>query len=76
MQKLHTIICKKPNVLLQSWRVLELGWLKATESPKGGISVKRQMLAAGVALAATTLNADIIAPDDVVSNEYGDVANP
>jgi sulfur-oxidizing protein SoxX len=48
---------------------------KGKKTPEGGISVKRHlMLAAGVALAATTLNADIIAPDAVVSNEYGDVA--
>jgi hypothetical protein len=37
--------------------------------------VKRQMLlAAAFALAATTLNADVILPDDVATNEYGDVA--
>jgi sulfur-oxidizing protein SoxX len=37
--------------------------------------VKRQLiLAASIAVAATTLNADVIAPDDVVANEYGDVA--
>jgi sulfur-oxidizing protein SoxX len=36
--------------------------------------VKRQMLlAATFALAATTLNADVILPDDVATNEYGDV---
>lgn len=32
------------------------------------------MLAAGFALAATTLHADVILPDDVTTNEYGDVA--
>jgi sulfur-oxidizing protein SoxX len=32
------------------------------------------MLAAGFALAATTLHADVILPDDVVTNEYGDIA--
>jgi sulfur-oxidizing protein SoxX len=31
------------------------------------------LLAAGFALAATSLQADIIAPGDVVANEYGDV---
>jgi sulfur-oxidizing protein SoxX len=37
--------------------------------------VKRQLLlAASIAVAATTLNADVIVPDDVVTNEYGDVA--
>lgn len=37
--------------------------------------MKRQMLlAAGIALAATSAQADIIAPDDVVMNEYGEVA--
>jgi len=37
--------------------------------------VKRQLLlAASIALAATTLNADVIAPDGVVANEYGDIA--
>jgi L-cysteine S-thiosulfotransferase len=37
--------------------------------------MKRQtVLAAGIALAATTLHADVILPDDVVTNEYGDVA--
>lgn len=36
--------------------------------------MKRQLLmAASIALAATTLNADVIAPDGVVANEYGDV---
>jgi sulfur-oxidizing protein SoxX len=47
----------------------------ATESPKGGKFVKRHMLlAAGIVLAATTLHADVILPDDVATNEYGDVA--
>ena len=37
--------------------------------------MKRQLLlAASMLLAATTLNADVILPDDVVTNEYGDVA--
>jgi sulfur-oxidizing protein SoxX len=37
--------------------------------------VKRQMLlAAAIAVAATTLNADVILPDDVATNEYGDIA--
>ena len=37
--------------------------------------MKRQMLlAAGIAVAATTLQADVIAPDDVAMNEYGEVA--
>ncbi len=36
--------------------------------------MKRHMLlAAGFALAATTLHADVIVPDDVVANEYGDI---
>jgi L-cysteine S-thiosulfotransferase len=36
--------------------------------------VKRQMLlAAGVALAATSLQADVVAPDDVTMSEYGEV---
>jgi hypothetical protein len=36
--------------------------------------LKRQMfLAATLAMAATALNADVIAPDDVMTNEYGDV---
>jgi len=32
------------------------------------------LMAAGIALAATTLQADEIAPTDVVADEYGDVA--
>ncbi|MBY4892901.1 sulfur oxidation c-type cytochrome SoxX [Jannaschia sp. EhC01] len=32
------------------------------------------ILVAGLALAATTSHADVTSPDDVVSNEYGDVA--
>ena len=32
------------------------------------------MLAASVCVAATTLHADVILPDDVVTNEYGDIA--
>jgi sulfur-oxidizing protein SoxX len=32
------------------------------------------LLAAGIALAATSAQADIIAPDNVVMNEYGEVA--
>jgi L-cysteine S-thiosulfotransferase len=37
--------------------------------------VKRQMLlAAGFALAATALQADVVLPDDVVTDEYGEVA--
>ncbi len=37
--------------------------------------MKRQMLlAAGIALAATSAQADVIAPDDVVMNEYGEIA--
>lgn len=37
--------------------------------------MKRQMLlAAGIALAATSAQADVIAPDDVAMNEYGEVA--
>ena len=37
--------------------------------------MKRHMLlAAGFALAATTLHADVIAPDDVSVNEYGEIA--
>jgi sulfur-oxidizing protein SoxX len=37
--------------------------------------VKRhKLLAAGLALAATTLHADVIAPDDVSTNEYGDIS--
>lgn len=37
--------------------------------------MKRQMLlAAGIALAATSAQADVIAPDDVPMNEYGEVA--
>lgn len=37
--------------------------------------MKRQMLlAAGIAVAATCVQADAIAPDDVVPNEYGDIA--
>lgn len=37
--------------------------------------MKRQMLlAAGFALAATSLHADVIAPGDVVTNEYGEIA--
>jgi sulfur-oxidizing protein SoxX len=36
--------------------------------------LKRQMfLAAILAMAATALNADVIAPDDVMTNEYGDI---
>ncbi len=36
--------------------------------------MKRQMLlAAGVALAATSLQADVVAPDDVTMSEYGEV---
>jgi sulfur-oxidizing protein SoxX len=31
-------------------------------------------MAAGIALAATTLHADVIVPDDVVTDEYGDIA--
>jgi sulfur-oxidizing protein SoxX len=37
--------------------------------------VKRQiMLAAGLMLAATSLQADGVAPNDVVANEYGEIA--
>ena len=37
--------------------------------------MKRQiMLAAGLVLAATSLQADVIAPNDVVANEYGEIA--
>ena len=37
--------------------------------------MKRQiMLAAGLMLAATSLQADGIAPNDVVANEYGEIA--
>lgn len=37
--------------------------------------MKRHLLmAAGIALAATTLHADVIVPDDVVTDEYGDIA--
>lgn len=36
--------------------------------------MKRQMLlAAGLALAATSVHADVIAPGDVVANEYGEI---
>jgi sulfur-oxidizing protein SoxX len=31
-------------------------------------------MAAGIVLAATTLHADVIVPDDVVTDEYGDIA--
>ncbi|WP_297613961.1 sulfur oxidation c-type cytochrome SoxX [uncultured Roseicyclus sp.] len=37
--------------------------------------MKRQiMLAAGLMLAATSLQADVVAPNDVVANEYGEIA--
>lgn len=37
--------------------------------------MKRTMLmAAGIALAVTSVHAEVIAPDDVVMNEYGEVA--
>ena len=37
--------------------------------------MKRQMLlAAGTVLAATTVQADVVLPDDVVVNEYGEIA--
>lgn len=37
--------------------------------------MKRQLLlAASIGLAATTLQADVVMPDDVVTNEYGDIA--
>lgn len=37
--------------------------------------MKRHMLmAAGIAMAATTLHADVVAPGDVVADEYGDIA--
>ena len=35
---------------------------------------RQLLLAASMILVATTLNADVISPDDVVTNEYGDVA--
>lgn len=35
---------------------------------------RQLLLAASMILVATTLNADVILPDDVVTNEYGDVA--
>jgi L-cysteine S-thiosulfotransferase len=35
---------------------------------------RHSLLAATLIMAATTLNADVIAPSDVVTNEYGDIA--
>lgn len=35
---------------------------------------RHKLLAAGFVLAATTLHADVIMPDDVETNEYGDIA--
>ncbi|MBF9043613.1 sulfur oxidation c-type cytochrome SoxX [Rhodobacterales bacterium HKCCE4037] len=48
---------------------------KGGDAPlKGGYTVKRQViLAAGIALAATTLHADVTAPGDVVADDYGDI---
>ena len=36
--------------------------------------MKRQMLlAAGIAFAATTLHADVVAPTNIVADDYGDI---
>jgi sulfur-oxidizing protein SoxX len=60
---------------LQSEGERGYGIPQATDSAeREEIKVKRQMLlAAGVAMAATSLQADVIAPDAVVMSEYGEV---